>query len=252
MMLNFLSAQLLAPVFLIVFFILLLVFTALAKKQRRPLREIPGFLQLRKAVGQAVEAGSRLQIALGSRGLYDQDGASALAGLTILQRIAQAASISDRPPIATAGDSQVALLSQDTLQSAYRSARAENQYNPMAGRLTGVTPFSYAAGAMSTIHDEHVSATIVMGHMGSEVGLLVAATEQTHGQSLGGSDNLSGQAVLYMADQEPIIGEEIFAGGAYLSSNPAHHASLQVQDIARWVIIVAILVGAVARLVGLM
>ncbi|MBK8794158.1 MAG: hypothetical protein IPN59_13790 [Holophaga sp.] len=97
----FLSAGLLAPVFLVVFFILLLVFSGLAKKQRRELREIPGFLQLRKVVGQAVEAGSRLQIALGSRGLYDQDGASALAGLTILQRIAQAASISDSPPIAT-------------------------------------------------------------------------------------------------------------------------------------------------------
>ncbi len=252
MNLFFLSAGLLAPVFLVVFFILLLVFSGLAKKQRRELREIPGFLQLRKVVGQAVEAGSRLQIALGSRGLYDQDGASALAGLTILQRIAQAASISDSPPIATSGDSQVALLSQDTLQTAYRSAKAENLYNPLAGRLAGVTPLSYAAGAMAAIHDEQVSATIVLGHVGGEVGLLTAATEQTRGQSLGGSDNLSGQSVLYMANQEPIIGEEIFAGGAYLSSNPSHHASLQVQDIARWVVIVAILLGAVARMVGLL
>lgn len=249
---DFLTVKLLAPVFLIVFWGLMFLFPLLNRKKRRELRAIPGYQQIRRAVGLAVEAGSRLQIALGSGSLYDQDGASVMAGLTILQRIAQAASISDRPPVATSGDSQVAILSQDTLQTAYRNARAESQYNPTAGRLAGVTPYSYAVGAMAAIHDEQVSASILSGNFGSEAGLLAAAAEQTRGEMIGGTNNLSGQSVLYVVNQDPVIGEEIFAGGAYLGSGPAHHASLQVQDIARWVIMLIILLGAFARLAGLM
>ncbi len=249
---DFIPAELLAPLFVILFFGLLLLYTFLMRKQRRELREIPGFTQLRRAVGLAVEAGTRLHIALGSGSLYDQEGGTALAGLSILKRIAQAASVSDRPPVSTSGDSLTALLSQDTLQAAYRNARAENQYDPTAGRLAGVSPYSYTAGAMAAIHDEQVSATVLFGHMGSEVGLLAAAGEQTHGQTIGGSDNLSGQAVLYMVSEQPVVGEEVFAGGAYLGSGPAHHASLQVQDIARWFLIVIIVLGALARLAGLM
>ncbi len=242
----------LAVLFVTAFFGLLLFFTLTAKKQRREIREIPAFSSLRKAVGMAVEAGSRLHIALGRGSLFELEGASALAGLTVLERVARAASISDRPPVATSGDSQLAILSQDALQTAYQAANASGQYDPKSGRLAGVTPLAYAAGAMAATHSEQVSATIMFGHFGSEVGLLTAAASQTRGISIGGSDDLSAQAVFYATNEEHLVGEETFASGAYLGSAPAHAASLQVQDIFRWLIIAAILVGALARLVGWM
>jgi hypothetical protein len=55
---------------------------------------------------------------------------------------------------------------------------------------------------------------------------------------------------LYAAAQEPLIGEELYAGGAYLGSGLMHLASLRTQDIFRWVIVAIILLGAIAKLVG--
>ena len=46
------------------------------------------------------------------------------------------------------------------------------------------------------------------------------------------------------------LGEELFAAGAYSNAGRAHEASLQVQDILRWVIILILLGGSALKLVG--
>jgi hypothetical protein len=69
---------------------------------------------------------------------------------------------------------------------------------------------------------------------------------------MAGSDNLAAQAVLYATAQEPLIGEEMFAGGAYADSSPFHTASLTVQDILRWLAILVMLGGALLKMAGIL
>lgn len=216
----------------------------------RRLRDIPAYHRFRRAVGLSVESGKRLHISLGRGGITELPGGATFEGLTILECCTRAASISDRPPVATSGDSITAVLSQDTLHAGYASLGAERRYTPTNGRLSGLTPLSYAAGVMPDIHDEQVSASVFAGHFGSEVGLLIEAGERTRGLTVAGSDSLSAQAVLYAAAQEPLVGEELYAGGAYLGAGAAHIASLRMQDILRWVVVGLILLGAILKLVG--
>ncbi len=216
----------------------------------RRLRDIPAFNRFRRAVGLSVESGKRLHISLGRGGITELSGGATFEGLTILECCTRAASISDRPPVATSGDSITMVLSQDTLHAGYASLGAERRYTPTNGRLSGLTPLSYAAGVMPDIHDEQVSASVFAGHFGSEIGLLIEAGERTRGMTVAGSDSLSAQAVLYAAAQEPLVGEELYAGGAYLGAGAAHIASLRMQDILRWVVIGLILLGAILKLVG--
>ena len=61
---------------------------------------------------------------------------------------AERTSLSDRPPVAVAGEASLALLAQDTLQAGYQAMGAGDLYQPSSGRLSGMTPFSAAAGAM--------------------------------------------------------------------------------------------------------
>lgn len=252
MNLSEITGNLLSLVFVAAFVVLLLVFTMLARKRSPERREIPGYTRLKRAIGLAVETGTRLHISLGRGGLAGVEGASALAGLSLLDRITRLASASDKPPVASSGEGNLSILSQDVIKSAFQSANAEAQYRPGSGRLTGVTPLSFAAGAMTLVHDEQISASLMVGHFGSEAGLIAGAADQTSGLAMGGSDDLSGQAVLYAAAQEPLVGEEIYAGGAYLEAGAAHAASLQVEDVFRWLFILAILLGAAARMVGIL
>ena len=238
--------------FILLFVVLMVAFSTLSKKLvGRSFREVKPFTRLRRAVGLAVEAGTRLHISLGRADLTSSQGAAGLAGLTTLDRVARAAALSDKPPISSAGEGTLNALSQESMKTVLQSVSPDRNFDPTASQLTGLTPFSYAAGAMSIIHDEHVSTNILLGHFGTEVALLTEAGDRTGSLTIAGTDDVSAQAVLYAAADEPLIGEEVFAGGAFLGAGPAHSASLRVQDIFRWALVVMILLGALARLVGL-
>lgn len=250
---DFLSPGIVGLGMIAIFLVLMIVFAFVGRRRpRNYLREIPAFEKLGRAVGLAVEAGQRLHLSLGRGGIDGVQGASALVGLSVLERIARAASVSDRPPVATSGEATVALLSQDTLRGAYRDIGEFGQYDPDSGQLTGVTPFSYAAGVMPVIFDQQVSANVLAGHFGSEVALITDAGERSGSLTLAGSDSIPGQAILYATAQEPLIGEELYASGAYIQAGPAHLASLRVQDIFRWILVLTILVGSVMKFFGIL
>jgi hypothetical protein len=195
-----------------------------------------------------VEDGKRLHIALGEGDLTNPVNASALIGLTTLERIAQMGKVSDRPPVASSGNGALSILSQDTLRSTYRAGNALEQYDPARGRLTGPTPFSYITGTIPVMKFEQVSANLLIGKFGPQVALLCEAAEQEKAFTLAASESLAAQAVLYASAQEPLIGEEIFAVPAYLQTSPSHQASLNAQDILRWVIAGGILLGILIKL----
>jgi hypothetical protein len=230
--------------------LLLVGFTFLRRRAPASLRLIEAYERLNRSVGLAVENGTRLHISLGRGNLISARAGSAFAGLAMLRRLAERTSVSDRPPVVTSGDASLAILSQDTLQAGYRAAGAEEQYRFSTGRLTGLTPFAYASGALSTIHDENVSANIVMGDLGPESALLAEAADRENTSLIAASDDLSGQAVFFASAQEPLIGEELFAAAAYVGAGASHEASLHAQDILRWLIILAIILGSLLKIVG--
>jgi hypothetical protein len=231
--------------------IMMLALAFLRRKSHPVFRDIPAFTRLRQAVGLVVEDGSRLHVSLGRGSLTTPQSASALAGLALLRRLADLTSAGDQPPIATSGDAPLAILSQDTLQAASKFSDRTTS-DPVGGRLTGLTPFSYAAGAIPAIRDEKVSANVLMGNFGVEVGLLTDAVERENSFVVAGSDNLTAQAVIYASAQEPLVGEEIFAAGAYVDSGSLHSASLTVRDILRWLVVATILAGALLTLAGIL
>lgn len=233
--------------------VLILVFSLpFMNKKKTIFRPIPAFQHLRRGIGLAVEQGTRLHISLGKGDLLSSNNTSALVGLTALERVARLSTASDRPTIATSGSGSLAILSQDSLHAAYRTANAAEQYDPDRGRLAGPTPFSYVAGVLPVVRSEHVSTHLLIGNFGPEIGLVTDEADQVSAFTLAGSDSLPAQAVLYATTQEPLIGEELYAVPAYMQSGPIHTASLRAQDILRWGIAGAVLVGVILKLVGVL
>ncbi len=231
--------------------VLLLALTFIKRKSPPAFREIAALARLKKAAGLAVEDGTRLHVSLGRGGLVSPRGAASLSALALLRQIGEQTSISDRPPVATSGDPVLAALSQDTLQAACQSAGVDELFQPTSGRLGGLTPFSYAAGAMTVARQEQVSTDVLMGDFGAEVGLLTEASERENSTLIAAASEPSAQAILFASATEPLVGEELFAAPAYIGNDPAQRASLQAQDILRWLVILALLAAAGMKMVGL-
>jgi len=201
-------------VVLLLFVGLLIGFTAFGRRWPVVLRPLRGFDELSTAIERAVEAGERVHLSLGTGSVIGSDSAPALAGLAMLSRIATATTMSDKPVVVTAGDGAMALLAQDTLRVAYERARASERYQSISGRMLGPTPFSYIASLPILIETEDVSVHLLAGSYGA------------------------------------LIGEEVFAGGAYLNVGPFHIASLRTQDVVRMVIVALILLGTILSTLG--
>lgn len=230
--------------------LLLLLLTIWQRKFPRPVRPIAALTCLTQFIGLSVEDGTRLHVSLGHGGLLTPRGGSALAGLSMLRHLAEQTSVSDCPPVATTGDPALSLLAQDTLRAGYQAAGVEELFVPTSGRLSGMSPFGFAAGAMPVIRNENVSANIMIGHFGPESALITEAAERESVITIGASDELAAQAILFAASQDALIGEELYAAGAYLGSRASHTASLTLQDILRWLIILFLLVGSAAKFLG--
>lgn len=230
----------------------LVLLTLLFRRASLSFRSISAFSRIRRAASLVVEDGTRLHVSLGSANLLTPSSASALAGLVLLRHLGEVTSLSDRPPVATTGSPTLNLLAQDTLRTAHESVSTDQPFDINNGRLAGLTPLSYAAGVMPAIRDEDISNNVLIGNFGPEVGLLTEAADRQQTPVIAASESLPAQAVLFAATKDPLIGEELFAAGAYVQAGPAHAASLLVQDILRWLVILALLGGAFLKLAGLL
>jgi hypothetical protein len=243
--------------FLVAFLILMLVYMAALrssdKNSQEPLRlrVLPAFNQLKRALVQSVETGKRIHVSLGRAGLNGLPGASALAGMGVQRKILQS-SMSDLPELTTVGSGEVVILAQDISKDTYKTALVDQTYDPNRCQVSGVTPYTYAVGTLPVIFDEQVSVSYLAGHFGSEVGLIAEAAERAGSLTVAGSDSLTAQAVLYAAAQEPLIGEELYAGAAYVAPDPVILASIRAQDILRWGIVLFILIGIGLKLAGVL
>lgn len=222
---------------------LIVIFNLMLRGRWPVFRELRGYESVHSDVAASVEAGTRVHMALGEGQIIGPGAEAELAGLSALTKIVQAASVSDRPPVSTSSDGVTSLLAQDVMYSTYRQMRAEERFDHDLGRLAGLGPAGYTAGAMITPSAEKASATFLIGAMGAEAALLADIGAQ-HGSVIAAVTDPVGQAAVFATTDNPLLGEELFAAGAYLKVSPAHAASLQAQDVLRWIVIGAILLGA--------
>lgn len=236
---------------ILIFLFIMLTYTIYFRRQQAPaLRSIPAYQKIERAIGLAIEAGNRLHIALGSGNLISPQSGIGFLGLSLLGQISKTAVLSDHPPITSAGEGAMIILAQNIQRIA--AQKSGGYFDPSFGRITGLTPFAYSAGASLLVSEENVGASLLFGTFRSESALLLEATERNDSEPLGGTDDITGQAVMYVSTREPLIGEETFAAGAYLGADEFHKASLFAQDTLRWILIGFILVGALLKITGIL
>lgn len=87
----------------------------------------------------------------------------------------------------------------------------------------------------------------MVGHLDDEYLLLGEPGARRDIVQVAGSDALSAQPFVLATSDRALLGEELYAAGAYLSREPAQVASLYVQDVLRGLAVVAIVIGILLK-----
>jgi hypothetical protein len=225
---------------------MLVFFTVRIRAGGRPtLRRIRGFEILKGVMGRAIESGRTLHLSLGVGSMANETTADSLAGLSVLNYLTEQAVKTGISPTVSMADPTVMLYAQNAIRSAYTAnpAEAETAYRNV--RWIAPQPAAYAAGVMNILSLENAEANVMVGKFGDEyllMGETAARRQMTH---VGGTSDPNTLPFIYASAQETLLGEEIYAAGAYLNRVPAHIGSLVAQDAMRWLVAVVILGGIV-------
>jgi hypothetical protein len=219
-----------------------------AGKEAR-LRPMPGMEELPGSVGRAAETAQPLHVSVGVEGVSGVATAQTWAGLTLLRELADEAAACDTPLIVTVADPTALPVAQGILRRAYLRNGAPDSYDPRQVRFVAPVPIAYAAGVAGLLERESFSANVMVGAFGLEYLLMgeVGARQKLR-QIVGAAEPDTLPFVLATADRS-LIGEEMFATGAYTTRLPSQIASALAEDWARWLVIIGILVAALYKIV---
>lgn len=226
-------------------FVLLVLLILRGRKGPTPqVRPLPAFRDLWDEAGVAAESGGAIHIALGNGGLSGEDAVTSLAGLQVLESLADTAVSYDTPPIVTVGDPTLLPLAQDTLRRAYERNGIAALYDPGRVRFVAPSPVPYAAGAAYVVATESVTASAMYGAFGAEVSLITDAGARRDLPQLAAAAAPHALGALYPATDRLGVGEELYAAGAQMTGERHYLVSLVAQDVLRVVLVLAILGAA--------
>lgn len=219
--------------------ILLVLLTRSVKVGRRVLlRPLPALDGMKDQLGRAIESGSPLHVTLGQAGLVNQAAPTSIAALHVLDHLAEEGCANSTPPLVTVGEATLLPMAQDSLRYAYQQAGRSGEFSPEQAQFISpeMTPFIYAGGAANLLQQDRVTGNIAVGRFGPELALIAEAANNRRLDQLLGADDPTALAVATAFGQPMLVGEELLASGAYLSAEPDRLATLQLQDIIRWII----------------
>jgi Domain of unknown function (DUF6754) len=214
----------------------------------RPLSSLDG---LEGQIGRAVESGRQLHLTLGQASLVGNANPTSVSATAVLDRLAKEGSANGTPPLVTVGDGTLLPLAQGSLQHALaqagRSSDFDLSYTQFVAHNTD--PFAYSAGVGALLQQQRVISNVMVGRFGPELVIMAEAANRQNIEQVIGTDDPTALAVATAVTDNVLIGEELFATAAYLEGTPSQIASLQLQDILRWIIVLFILGTAVFQLI---
>jgi len=227
-----------------------LIFILLAKRGKELyIRRIPGIDAIEEGIGRATELGRPMMFSTGLTSIVPL----LYAVLGIPRHVAGKAAQYGCRLICPQRDYEVLPIVEETIREAYRAAGRLDQFNPRDVRFLSTSQFAYASGYMGIAHREKAATCFLFGEFAAESLILAEAGQQIGAMQVAGTASYTQVPFFLTSCDYTIIGEEVYAAGAYLSREPAQLGSIRGQDVAKLVVLAMVLVGmiwATARVIA--
>ncbi len=215
------------------------------------LRPLTSYEGLRRQIGRAIESGRQLHLTLGQASLVSRANPTSVSAAAVLDNLAKDGCANGTPPLVTVGEGTLLPLAQGSLQHALAEAGRPGDFDLSLTQFVAheTDPFAYSAGVAALLQEQRVASNIMVGRFGPELAIMAEAANRQNIEQVIGTDDPTALAVAVAATDDVLIGEELFATSAYLEGRASQIASLQLQDILRWIVVLFILGTAVFQLV---
>ncbi|NLY53729.1 MAG: hypothetical protein GX060_03780 [Firmicutes bacterium] len=208
------------------------------------IRRLAGLDAIEEAVGRATEMGSPVHYSPGIGAATDDSAPQTFAGLEVLGYVTQLTAKYNTEIIVTIRQPNVFPLAQEIVRQGYMTAGRPDMFQEDTVQFLSNEQFAYAAGVMGIMNRRHVAANIMMGAFWAESLLFAEAGAQVGAIQVAGTAAMGQIPFFVAACDYTLIGEELYAAGAYLSQDRVKLGSIAAQDIVKGIAMVLIFVGS--------
>jgi hypothetical protein len=232
----------------LVSFLFILGFILYAKKGK-PLyiRPIAGLQAIDDAIGRATEMGKPI---LYSAGLGKMDRVATMASMNILSSVAEKTAEYNTPLIFPNYDPVVMTTAQEVVKEACSRAGHPEGYNPDNLYFVTQSQFGYAAAVDGIMTRQLPATNLFLGTFEAEALILAETGNSIGALQIAGTDSTIQLSFFIVACDYTLIGEELFVASGYLTKDPQVLGSIKGQDFLKALIVVLILLGGIAGILG--
>lgn len=233
-------------VFVVLTAVALFIVIQRAKKGKKFfIRRIAGLEAIDEAVGRATEMGRPVHFSPGIASMGEEAAAQTLAGLAVLGYVSRLTAKYDTDLIVTNRMPEVLPITEEVVRQSYLAEGKPENYNPDNIVFLSDEQFAYAAGCMGIMSREKVAANIMMGAFWAESLIFAEGGFAAGSIQVAGTANTHQLPFFIAACDYCLIGEELFAAGAYLSEDPMQVGGIKVQDLGKIVAVILIVIGTI-------
>lgn len=236
---------------LIILWIFILGNMETAKKRLPTFRKLAGLDALPEMVGRAAEMNRPVHFTTGLGSLTETVAPQLVAGLAVLAHVAELCANYGVKLIYSVYQPQVMPIATELMKEAYVKAGKPEEFQAEESvRFLSDQQFAYASAVQGIAERERPAANIMVGPFYAESMLFAETFNRI------GSIQLAGTARGYQIPFFAIIcdylliGEEIYAAGAYLSRDPVQAGTIRGQDYGKAVALILILLGVLLTAAG--
>lgn len=211
------------------------------------IRRIAGLNAVDEAIGRATELGRKV---LYVPGIASPGDIQTVASLAILGHVARATARYGTDLDCPNRDPLTFTSARETVHSAYQSEGRPDLFREEMVNYITYDQFAYVAAVGGRMVREKPAANFLIGHFFAEA-LILAETGQTTGAiQIAGTADPSQLPFFVAACDYTLIGEELYAAGAYLSREPILLGSIRGTDLAKALLLLLGLAGIVSATLG--
>lgn len=215
------------------------------------MRRLPALDFIDEAVGRAAEMGRPVTV----HGFGDYDAGiespyapQIMAGLAVLGHAAKICARHGTMIMATMRAGTVVPLAEETLRTAYR---LEGKQDVFEAQKEEMLPWTASRQSMVALgFRTRPAANIMIGPFWSETIQIAEVYGRLGAVQIGGTGSLTQMPFLAACMDMTLIGEEIYAVGAYIDERPATRGSIAVVDIFKILSMIFIIVGMILATIG--
>lgn len=218
-------------VFIVTFTALTLVFIQLARSGRKMfIRNISALDAVEESVGRATEMGRPIFFIAGLQGL---DSPATIAAINIFESIASEAIQDQTRVVAPSYDPIVMNVMQSSLKEVCIAAGRPDMYSEDDVFFVNDRQFAYVAAVDGMIARDKPATVFLQGYFYAEALILAEVAHSIGAIQIAGTSSDTQLPFFIAACDYTLIGEELFAAGAYIKKDALQLGTLKAQDLVK-------------------